>query len=40
LLQHHVEEEHNQMFAELGDNFDSEQLETMGARFVAAKARI
>jgi hemerythrin HHE cation binding domain-containing protein len=39
LLQHHIEEEHNQMFAELGDNFDSEQLEAMGKRFVAAKAR-
>jgi len=40
LLQHHVEEEHNQMFAELGDNFDSEQLEVMGKRFVAAKAKV
>jgi len=39
LLQHHVDEEHNQMFAELGDNFDGEQLEAMGKRFLAAKAK-
>jgi len=40
LLQHHVEEEHNQMFADLGDNFDDAQLETMGKRFLAAKAAL
>jgi hypothetical protein len=40
MLQHHIDEEHNQMFAELGDNFDGDQLDAMGKRFVAAKAAI
>jgi hypothetical protein len=40
LLQHHIEEEHAQMFDELVERFSDEQREVMGRRFVAAKARL
>lgn len=37
LLQHHVDDEHSEMFEELGEHFTSEQLELMGRKFLAAK---
>lgn len=40
MLVHHFEEEHTQMFEELGEHFDDSQREAMGRRFVAAKSRM
>jgi hemerythrin-like domain-containing protein len=40
LLQHHVDEEHSQMFSELAANFDEGQLEAMGRKFLAAKSAL
>ncbi len=38
LLEHHIDEEHAEMFKQLGQHFSSEELATMGERFEAAKA--
>ena len=38
MLQHHVQEEQSDMYADLGDVFTSEQLAAMGKRFELAKA--
>jgi len=40
LLEHHIDEEHSEMYADLGRNFDTAQLEDMGRRFVSAKQQI
>jgi hypothetical protein len=40
LLSHHVDEEQSDIFAELGEYFDSEELAAMGTRFLADKAAI
>lgn len=40
LLEHHIEEEQSEMYADLGKNFDATQLEEMGRRFTAAKQQI
>jgi hypothetical protein len=38
LLGHHIDEEHAEMFKQLGEHFSPEELATMGERFEAAKA--
>ena len=38
LLEHHIDEEHAEMFAQLGEHFSSQERATMGERFEAAKA--
>ena len=38
LLEHHIDEEHTEMFKRLGEHFSSEELAAMGERFEAAKA--
>lgn len=38
LLEHHIDEEHTEMFKQLGKHFSSEELASMGERFEAAKA--
>jgi hypothetical protein len=38
LLEHHIEEEHDDMFRQLGAHFSAEALAQMGERFEAAKA--
>lgn len=38
LLEHHIDEEHAEMFKQLGTHFSSEELAAMGERFEAAKA--
>ena len=40
LLQHHIQEEQNQTFAELGDYFDRDTLADMGRRFQQLKAKV
>lgn len=40
LLSHHIKEEQSQMYADLGENFDNDQLEAMGRQFLAAKQKI
>ena len=40
LLKHHIEEEHSEMYADLGKNFDSAELEAMGVKFLAAKQKL
>jgi hemerythrin superfamily protein len=40
LLEHHIEEEETDIFALLGDHFDRDQLQAMGAQFLRLKADI
>ena len=40
LLEHHISEEQNEVFAELGDLFSREELVDMGERFLRRKARV
>jgi hemerythrin-like domain-containing protein len=40
LLQHHIDEEQTEMYADLGQDFDSDQLNQMGTRFLKAKQAI
>ena len=40
LLEHHIEEEHSDMFSDLGENFSADELDAMGSRFLAAKRKI
>jgi len=40
LLEHHVEEEHTQMFDALAEQFSDDEREALGRRFLAAKARL
>ena len=40
LLEHHISEEQNEVFAELGDLFSREELVTMGEQFLRRKARV
>ena len=37
LLEHHIEEEHEEMFAQLEKQFSDDELSAMGERFEAAK---
>jgi hypothetical protein len=38
LLEHHIDEEHTEMFKQLGEHFSSEELAAMAERFEADKA--
>jgi hemerythrin superfamily protein len=38
MLEHHIDEEHTEMFKQLGKHFSSDELAAMGERFEAAKA--
>jgi Hemerythrin HHE cation binding domain len=38
MLEHHIDEEHSEMFKQLGKHFSADELATMGERFEAAKA--
>jgi hemerythrin-like domain-containing protein len=38
MLEHHIDEEHSEMFKQLGNHFSSEELAAMADRFEAAKA--
>jgi hemerythrin-like domain-containing protein len=38
LLEHHIDEEHTEMFKQLGEQFSSEELMTMADRFEVAKS--
>ena len=38
MLEHHIDEEHTEMFKQLGEHFSSEELAAMGERFEADKA--
>ena len=40
LLSHHVEEEHGEMFKQLGELFSTDELEAMTERFEAAKDKL
>ena len=40
LLEHHISEEQNEVFAELGDLFSREELVAMGEQFLRRKARV
>jgi len=40
MLEHHIAEEQNEIFAELGDLFSSEELVAMGGQFLRSKARV
>ena len=40
LLEHHIEEEQSDVFAKLGDHFDRDKLEAMGAQFLRDKAAV
>lgn len=40
LIEHHVEQEHEHMFEELGEHFTDDEREEMGRRFIAAKTRM
>ena len=40
LVHHHIEEEQTDIFAELGEHFDADQLTAMGTGFLRAKAAI
>ena len=40
MLEHHISEEQNEIFAELGDLFSSEELVAMGAQFLRRKASV
>jgi len=40
MLEHHISEEQNEIFAELGDLFSSEELVAMGEQFLRRKARV
>jgi hypothetical protein len=40
MLEHHIAEEQNEIFAELGDLFSSEELVAMGEQFLRRKARV
>lgn len=40
MLEHHIKEEQSEMYADLGANFDADQLEEMGKKFLAAKKKL
>jgi hypothetical protein len=40
LLEHHVSEEQSDVFAKLGDHFERDKLEAMGAQFLIQKAAV
>jgi hemerythrin-like domain-containing protein len=40
MLEHHISEEQNEIFAQLGDLFSSEELVAMGGQFLRRKARV
>ncbi|HEX3896871.1 MAG TPA: hemerythrin domain-containing protein [Rudaea sp.] len=40
LLEHHITEEQSDVFAKLGDHFERDQLEAMGAQFLREKADV
>jgi hypothetical protein len=40
LLEHHIEEEHDEMFKQLGELFSAAELAAMGERFEAAKDKV
>src|SRR5579871_3648659 len=40
LLEHHIEEEQNETFAELGEHFSREELIAMGEQFLRHKLRV
>ncbi|HZX89319.1 MAG TPA: hemerythrin domain-containing protein [Rudaea sp.] len=40
MLEHHIAEEQNEIFAELGDLFSSDELVAMGEQFLRRKARV
>ena len=40
MLEHHISEEQNEIFAELGNLFSSEELVAMGDQFLRRKARV
>ena len=40
LVEHHIAEEQTDTFAELGEHFDSDELDAMGVEFLRAKAAI
>lgn len=40
LLEHHIEEEHSEMFKQLGVLFSTDELEAMGERFEAEKNQL
>jgi len=40
LLEHHISEEQNQVFAQLGDLFSRDELVAMGQEFLRRKARV
>jgi len=40
MLEHHISEEQNEIFAQLGDLFSSEELVAMGGQFLRLKARV
>ena len=40
LLEHHIDEEQSDTFAELGERFDGDQLAAMGVKFLNEKAKV
>lgn len=40
ILEHHIDEEQADIFAELGEHFDADQLRLMGTAFLRAKAAV
>jgi hemerythrin superfamily protein len=40
MLEHHIEEEESDIFALLGDHFDRDQLQAMGAQFTRLKSEV
>jgi hemerythrin superfamily protein len=40
MLEHHISEEQNEIFAELGDYFDRDELAEMGQQFLRLKTRV
>jgi len=40
MLEHHIDEEQNQVFAQLGDLFSRDELAAMGQEFLRRKARV
>jgi len=40
LLEHHIDEEQTEIFADLGDNFSRDELALMGERFLQEKANV
>jgi hypothetical protein len=39
ILDHHIDEEHDELFDELGEHFSDDQRKAMGTRFLAAKQK-